>query len=241
MEKLLNKPTVSSYSISKKPFYEWVSKNLPRFKHISVIEIDNVTHELWDSIYKNFSRSNIAITSPVESKLEKCKTELSGFQLDYKTEHSYDLSCPGNSIDMVLSNNKDFINFPKTVNEVIRVLKPGGIFINLVNGDSHISQLKDLFYAGRGKENIHNRNIIKTTGDTLTNSFKTVNFREYKRELHINNPNNILGYYLSNRNPKVRQWALEDSQWILSEAASIIKEKGYFSVEINMGMFVCTM
>lgn len=241
MEKLLSRSTTNRYSISKKPFYEWVSKKLPRFKEIDVIEIDNVSHELWESIYKNFSRSNIAITSPSESRLERCRRELSGFQLDYKTEHSYNLQCPSNSIDMVISNNKDFINFPKTGIEVVRVLKNGGIFINFVNGDNHIHQLKELFYEGRGIEKSLYKNIINKTGDTLSNEFKTVNYRDYKRELHINNPNNILGYYLSNRNPKVRQWALEDSHWILSEANRIIREKGCFTVDINMGMFVCTL
>lgn len=241
MEKLLNRSTVSGYSISKKPFYEWVSKNLPRFKGINVIEIDNVSHELWDSLYKNFSRSNIAITSPVESRLDHCKKELSGFQLDYKAEHSYNLTCQDHSIDMVISNNKDFIKFPKTMDEVERVLKHGGIFINLVNGVSHIHQLKELFNRGRGIEKSLSTDIIKTTGNLLSKEFQTVNYRDYKRELNISNPNNILGYYLSNRNPKVRQWALEDSQWILSEANRLIRENGYFSVDINLGMFVCTL
>lgn len=228
------------YSISRKPFYKWISRNLPQFKDIDVLEIDEVTFELWESIHKNFTQSNITISSPVENRVEYAKSRYSNYQVNFTVEHSYRLSYSDKSLDLIISNNNNFIKNSKTVSEVIRVLRDGGYFINIVNGDDHIIELKNLFYKGRHIERkVNEGHLVLNCRKALLESFKSVSFREYNRELHIKSANDVLGYYLSNRNPRVRKWALEDSNWILQEVNKEIASIGYFKISICFGMFVC--
>lgn len=241
MEAILEKQlSAERYTISRKPFYNWLSKNLPNFKEFSVLEIDSGSHELWESIYRNFTQSNITISNPIQSHLNKSKLRLDGYRINYDIEHSYNLSYDNDSMDLVISNNNNFIQNLNSIKEVNRVLKGKGLFINIVNGDNHITDLKSLFNTGRGIEvKVNPKHRIKYKYKELLKTFNKVNYREYTRTLKVTNANNILGYYLSNRNPKVREWALEDNNWILEEVNKIIKKNGYFPVEVNLGMFVC--
>ncbi len=111
-----------------------------------------------------------------------------------------------------------------------------------LNGDNNINQLKNLFYEGcNSYKNFKADDLLKNKTNKFNKNFSNVNFRGYDRDLHVNNPADVLGYYLSNKNPKVREWALEDSDWILKKSSEIIKSYGYFKVDISFGMFVCTM
>lgn len=242
MEKLITQTQANQYSISRKPFYKWLSKNFPNFRDIDVLEIDSVNYELWESLYKNFTQSNITISSPVQARLSHIKHKLKDYQIDYQVEHSYRLSYPDDSLDLVISNNNNFTDNIKTIKEVNRVLRNGGILLNLVNGNDHIIQLKNLFYEGKNMDRKQkDSHCISKCNTILKNEFTGVSYRDYKRTIHVTNANDILGYYLSNRNPRVRKWALEDSCWILDEVHKIIDREGSFNVDINLGMFVCTI
>lgn len=241
MEATIQKQLSSErYTISRKPFYNWLSRNLPQFKEFNALEIDSADFELWESIYKNFIQSNITISSPVQKNLNKIEARLPGYRINYQEQHSYKLTFSYDSMDFVISNNNNFVQNQESIKEVKRILKNKGLFINIINGDRHIEEFKTLFNIGLGRRNISPMNHkVKYKYNQLKKVFKNVSYREYSRILKVEDPNSVLGYYLSNRNPKVREWALEESNWILEEAKNIVDKYGFFTVNVNLGMLVC--
>lgn len=241
METLLQKQLSSErYTISKKPFYNWLSKNLPQFKSYNALEIDSGSYELWESIYRNFIQSNITISNPLKKNLSRTKSRLEDYRINYEVQHSYNMTYANSSMDFIISNNNNFIQNKNSIKEVKRVLNSKGLFVNIINGDNHIKEFKELFNKGIvNNKPTPKKHKIKYKYNELKKDFSEVSFREYTRKLNIKDPNSVLGYYLSNRNPKVREWALEDSSWILNEANIAIRCNGSFQVTVNIGMFVC--
>ena len=197
----------SEFSVNKQGWFEWIYEQCKIDSGENILELGCGDASLWR---KNESRlpENISITlSDISDGIIR-NARRTGLGCDHRFHlevmDAHHINAPDHSFDLVIADHVLFYceDLQKVCSEVLRVLKPGGIFISSTYGAAHMKEISELvqefddrivlsadrLYEVFGKEN---------GAGLLKQYFMDIQWCQYEDALDVTSPESLIAYILS--------------------------------------------
>lgn len=245
-EKLESRMNIYDYSIATQSFSEWIAANFPKKSNVKILELGCGTGVLWKSLYRNFKKSDILLTDLSESMINKSKETLSNYDFNYAIVDYHQIPYNNDDFDIVISNHNLYHaeSLEKVLKEIKHILKPKGIFSCTTNSENHLIEIKQLLQRFKTDFIWPNERLTKQfgldTGNTILKKyFSNIEKRLHNNKLHILKPDAIVNYLLSVRDKNIHRIVNNNKNAIITEIDKNIKEKGFFEIQTEPGIFFC--
>lgn len=192
------------YSTNKKGYRNWIAEQYDFFDGCKILELGCGTGDFWegrlDSIGENstmvlsdFAEGMVKIVHDKYSACDNIKT----MQIDIESIPFDDCH-----FDFVIANSMLYHvpNLKKSIEEVFRVLKPGGIFYAATYGEKGMTQFFNTTLKGLDADMNIEGNVaftLQNGEELLRNSFDKVRRLDYEDSLEIEDTNDLIDYMLS--------------------------------------------
>ncbi|MHA2104192.1 MAG: class I SAM-dependent methyltransferase [Candidatus Hodarchaeales archaeon] len=180
--------------------------------------------------------------------ITECKTALSQYPVsfDFSVVDAQSLPFVNNKFDVVIANHMLYHvpDIQKTINEIIRVLKPTGTFYVTTNGKKHLQELKQVMEGYSKKYEDKNFTPLSFTlenANQLLNSFyKTCSVRRYEDSLFVTNAEDLLLYQLSRFYNNEDLDTVEGKESLLKYFKGKIEVKNGLKITKDSGIVICS-
>ena len=152
---------------------------------------------------------------------------------------------PDNTFDLVIANHVLFYadDLSKTLQELARVLKPGGRFICSSYSSRHMHEIRDLVqlfdsHISLSQGQLYERFGLENGQSLLSPVFSSVRLLRYEDGLRITDPQPLIEYILSchgNQNQYLVNRYKEFQAFVKEQVGNV------FCVTKDAGIFVCTL
>ncbi|MGO5291414.1 MerR family transcriptional regulator [Porcincola sp. LCP21S3_C12] len=152
---------------------------------------------------------------------------------------------PDNTFDLVIANHVLFYadDLPKTLQELARVLRPGGRFICSSYSSRHMHEIRDLVqlfdsHISLSQGQLYERFGLENGQSLLSPVFSSVRLLRYEDGLRITDPQPLIEYILSchgNQNQYLVNRYKEFQAFVKEQVGNV------FCVTKDAGIFVCSL
>ena len=152
---------------------------------------------------------------------------------------------PDNTFDLVIANHVLFYadDLPKTLQELARVLRPGGRFICSSYSSRHMHEIRDLVqlfdsHISLSQGQLYERFGLENGQSLLSPVFSSVRLLRYEDGLRITDPQPLIEYILSchgNQNQYLVNRYKEFQTFVKEQVGNV------FCVTKDAGIFVCAL
>jgi ubiquinone/menaquinone biosynthesis C-methylase UbiE len=185
---------------------EWVFNQLhiPAAAHL--LELGGGTGQLW---VKNLHRIpvgwNITVSDLSSGMVEEQRRNLSGRAFRFEVLDAQALPYQAETFDAVIANNMLY-HVPdrdRALQEIRRVIKPGGRFYAATNGPTHLCEIYDLVarfdpaLRDDGAFNVANPFSLENGAEQITRHFSTMKILRIENELIVTEVESLVRYILS--------------------------------------------
>ncbi len=234
------------FSVATEPWFDWVWRQMEVKDGARILELGAGTGLLWG---KNLGRlpedAQVVLTDLSDGMLQTAKETIGDDNrfsfYDYDVDH---LSFDDDSFDIIIANHMLYHvpDVKRTLHEVRRLLKPGGVFYAATNGATHMQGLYDLLnaYDPDLKAEMFRLNFVLENGEGfLSEVFDAVGCVRYPNGLRITEVTPLVDYIYSLKTMAFNH--LEDSMrdGLKEYFEAIMAEKGVIEIEKRTGMFIC--
>ena len=231
----------NKYSTNKQGYGSWLVSNYDIQKGMNVLEVGCGNGTLWlghDDLIDKCDK--LVLTDISEGMLEHAKGNLGDkINVEYRVEDIQDLSFSDETFDIVIANAMLYHvpNLHKSLSEVRRVLKNGGVFYCATFGENNFTdKLAEWFKLG-GEEFNPNHNFTLQNGTEKLNAFfDDVTLLHYDDSFHVTEIEDLVTYLRSLNSFKDVMNLPEQ------KIKDIIKKHvvdGSIDLPKDYGMFVC--
>lgn len=212
------------YSVNRQGWFKWIYEQGNIASHTEVLELGCGDGRLWvdniDSVMSQNIKPHITVSDISEGMVndarrniteayEKCvknhKNMVSSNNIfEYDVADCQNMSYNDASYDCVIANHVLFYceDIDKACQEIVRVLKPGGVFVCATYGSRHMQEISQLVKEFDKRivlaaDNLYDKFGIDTGDKQLKKYFTSVNIRRYDDCLKVDKAEPLVEYILS--------------------------------------------
>lgn len=212
------------YSVNKQGWFKWIYEQGNIASHTEVLELGCGDGRLWvdniDSVISQNIKPHITVSDISEGMVndarrniteayEKCvknhKNMVSSNNIfEYDVADCQNMSYNDASYDCVIANHVLFYceDIDKACQEIVRVLKPGGVCVCATYGSRHMQEISQLVKEFDKRivlaaDNLYDKFGLDTGDKQLNKYFTSVNIRRYDDCLKVDKAEPLVEYILS--------------------------------------------
>ena len=212
------------YSVNRQGWFKWIYEQGNIASHTEVLELGCGDGRLWvdniDSVMSQNIKPHITVSDISEGMVndarrniteayEKCvknhKNMVSSNNIfEYDVADCQNMSYNDASYDCVIANHVLFYceDIDKACQEIVRVLKPGGVFVCATYGSRHMQEISQLVKEFDKRivlaaDNLYDKFGLDTGDKQLNKYFTSVNIRHYDDCLKVDKAEPLVEYILS--------------------------------------------
>ena len=212
------------YSVNRQGWFKWIYEQGNIASHTEVLELGCGDGRLWvdniDSVISQNIKPHITVSDISEGMVndarrniteayEKCvknhKNMVSSNNIfEYDVADCQNMSYNDASYDCVIANHVLFYceDIDKACQEIVRVLKPGGVFVCATYGSRHMQEISQLVKEFDKRivlaaDNLYDKLGLDTGDKQLNKYFTSVNIRRYDVCLKVDKAEPLVEYILS--------------------------------------------
>ena len=251
------------YSVNKQGWFKWIYEQGNIASHTEVLELGCGDGRLWvdniDSVISQNIKPHITVSDISEGMVndarrnitevyEKCVKNPENMVnsnniFEYDVADCQNMSYNDASYDCVIANHVLFYceDIDKACQEIVRVLKPGGVFVCATYGSRHMQEISQLVKEFDKRivlaaDNLYDKFGLDTGDKQLNKYFTSVNIRRYDDCLKVDKAEPLVEYILSCHG--------NQNQFLLdrySDFRSFVEKKVRrgFHITKDSGIFLC--
>lgn len=238
------------YSTGRPGWFQWIYDNCSICRNMNILELGCGSGTFWtvnrDKLPPDI---NVTITDISEGMIRDAKRNITNsglaqYNFSYNTTDCCNIPYPDNSFDIVIANHVLFYCNPvtKAVNEIHRVLKPGGRLICSTYSSRHMQEINQLVSDFDSRIVLSADRLYTIFGldngcQLLNNDFKQIEKKIYKDSLIVDKAEPLIEYIMSchgNQN----QYLLDRYSSFKNFVSDRLSRPMHITKEA--GIFVCT-
>ena len=212
------------YSVNRQGWFKWIYEQGNIASHTEVLELGCGDGRLWvdniDSVMSQNIKPHITVSDISEGMVndarrnitevyEKCVKNPENMVnsnniFEYDVADCQNMSYNDASYDCVIANHVLFYceDIDKACQEIVRVLKPGGVFVCATYGSRHMQEISQLVKEFDKRivlaaDNLYDKFGLDTGDKQLKKYFTSVNIRHYDDCLKVDKAEPLVEYILS--------------------------------------------
>lgn len=235
------------FSTGKEKWSDFIYRHLMIMPKIKILALGCGNATQWQANSARFpSDSTMHLSDLSHGMLKAARTGLGNDpRFSFTMVDAQDIPYPGHVFDRVTANHMLYHvpEIPKSLAEVKRVLKPGGLFMAATNGEKHMIELYDLLselnLGYHPEERSTTRFSLENGSDLLSHNFSHVMMIPYLSDLWVTDAVPLANYICS-------MWdmrgAIKEDQYLmmLSHFRSVIQQKGSIFIHKSTGIFLAS-
>lgn len=238
------------YSTGRPGWFQWIYDNCSICRNMNILELGCGSGTFWTvNLDKLPPDINVTITDISEGMIRDAKRNITNsgltqYNFSYNTTDCCNIPYPDNSFDIVIANHVLFYCNPviKAVNEIHRVLKPGGRLICSTYSSRHMQEINQLVSDFDSRIVLSADRLYTIFGldngcQLLNNDFKQIEKKLYKDSLIVDKTEPLIEYIMSchgNQN----QYLLDRYSSFKNFVSDRLSRPMHITKEA--GIFVCT-
>ena len=238
----------SLYSTNPEGWFPWLYRKLELAPGMRVLEVGCGDGALWTCRHEALPRPISIVLSDISDGMirdvrRNIRQDLQSFT--FQVFDCANIPYADNTFDLVIANHVLFYadDLPGTLQELARVLRPGGRFICSSYSSRHMHEIRDLVrlfdsHISLSQGHLYERFGLENGQSLLSPVFSSVRLLRYEDELRITDPQPLIEYILSCHG--------NQNQYLVNrykEFQSFVKEQvgNEFYVTKDAGIFVCML
>lgn len=238
----------SLYSTNPEGWFPWLYRKLELAPGMRVLEVGCGDGALWTCRHEELPRPISIVLSDISDGMirdvrRNIRQDLQSFT--FQVFDCANIPYADNTFDLVIANHVLFYadDLPGTLQELARVLGPGGRFICSSYSSRHMHEIRDLVrlfdsHISLSQGHLYERFGLENGQSLLSPVFSSVRLLRYEDGLRITDPQPLIEYILSCHG--------NQNQYLVNrykEFQSFVKEQvgNEFYVTKDAGIFVCRL
>ena len=238
----------SLYSTNPEGWFPWLYRKLELAPGMRVLEVGCGDGALWTCRHEELPRPISIVLSDISDGMirdvrRNIRQDLQSFT--FQVFDCANIPYPDNTFDLVIANHVLFYadDLHETLQELARVLRPGGRFICSSYSSRHMHEIRDLVrlfdsHISLSHGHLYERFGLENGQSLLSPVFSSVRLIRYEDGLRITDPQPLIEYILSCHG--------NQNQYLVNrykEFQTFVKEQvgNEFYVTKDAGIFVCRL
>ncbi len=234
----------NTFSTNSTGWFNWLFSNIDFNGVYRLLEVGCGNGALWDNREINLRNREMFLSDASSGMIDDVKKKL-GNDFNCIVCECESIPFKNNFFDALVANHVLF--YLKDINvglaEIVRVLKPNGIFYCTTYGKNHMKEINELVQEFDSnivlsETNLFNKFGLEDGQTILEDYFSEIKMLKYPDSLHINEVEPLIEYILSchgNQNEIIAK-QLSTFKLFLENK---ISEKGYIEITKDAGLFIC--
>lgn len=235
-----------NYSQNPQGWFPWIYEQCEIHSGVKILELGCGNGALWtENIEKLPDNISIILSDISEGMIRDIRRTIGSEddRFSYETFNCHQIPYTDNQFDLVIANHVLFYceDIPQVCKEILRVLKPDGLFACSTYGTKHMKEISTLVQRFDSRiqlaaDDLYERFGLDNGGEILSPFFENITLKRYEDSIYLERPQPLIEYILSchgNQN----QYLLDRYKDFRS---FVEKETKYgFSITKDAGMFLC--
>lgn len=236
-----------NYSQNTQGWFPWIYEQCNITEGMQILELGCGDGALWTENHSILpSNVNVLLSDISEGMLRDARRNIGveDGRFSYQLIDCHKIPFKDNSFDLIIANHLLFYcdDLEQCLQEIRRVLKPGGVFLSSTYGHKHMKEITELVQAFDNRivlaaENLFDRFGLENGGELLSVHFDNTKLMRYDDEILIDHAEPLIEYILSchgNQN----QILLDRYK----DFRSFVEDKTHknFRITKDAGIFLCT-
>jgi ubiquinone/menaquinone biosynthesis C-methylase UbiE len=235
------------YNINKKNWHEWCFEHMEIPEGAVILELGCGNGLMWEINAREIKDDwTVVLSDFSEGMLASARERLGEIssKFSYKVLDIQDIPFPDNSFDVIIASHMLYHvpDLDKAMEEVKRVLKPGGRFYSTTNGDNSLVELQQLTIQKIPRDTFVPQKYLDIFGfvsgeKLITRYFSNIKLEKFEGKIVISEAAPIVNYIKSSIRGSQYFTTQERVEEFYSFVEGEIKKKGSLSFTTSAGMF----
>lgn len=233
------------YAVNPQGWFPWLFSQLPDLQTAQVLEVGCGDGAFWKQSKPVPADWEITLTDISRGMLEDARENLSDVPIrEYLVADCQKLPYEGDRFDLVIANHVLFYarNIGDALEELRRVLKPGGWLLCATYGKKHMCEVEELVKEYNPSIRLSRIRLFECFGlengaQWLEKYFRDLEVREYPDELKVTEVEPLIDYILSCHGNQ-RDYLMPDFQRFRQFLTEKLKIHGSIHISKQAGVFI---